>query len=240
MYEARTYRSISRPSDLVCYEVMYKETDLFCCTSVDVKRTIEARVLVYRNQLEAYIRQRPEFAESLTPVSTDFVAPRIAKEMIEASAALGVGPMACVAGAIAEFVGRDIDALSDEYILENGGDICIKTRHPRRVMIYAKDSPYSSRIGLNLKAQETAYGVCTSSGTVGHSLSLGRADAVCVVGHSALFCDGLATRIGNLVNKEGDISDAIEEAKTFPGVTGLVIVMGKSLGIWGDLDLMKP
>jgi ApbE superfamily uncharacterized protein (UPF0280 family) len=240
MHEARAYRHVSRPSDLVCYAVIYKETDLFCCTSVDLKRTIEARVLVYRNQLETYIRQRPEFAESLVPLPDDFLAPRIAKEMIEASAAIGVGPMACVAGAIAEFVGRDIEALTDEYILENGGDICIKTRHPRRVMIYAKDSPYSNRIGLNLKAAEAPYGVCTSSGTVGHSLSLGKADAVCVVGHSALFCDGLATRIGNLVNKEGDIAGAIEEAKTLPGITGLVIVMGKSLGIWGDLDLMKP
>lgn len=240
MYEARAYRTVFRPSDLVCYEVMHKETDLFCCTSVDVRRTIEARVLAYRIQLEAYIRQRPEFVESLVPIPADLLAPRIAKEMIEASAAVGVGPMACVAGAIAEFVGRDIDALTDEYILENGGDICIKTRHPRTVMIYAKDSPYSNRIGLNLKAQETAYGVCTSSGTVGHSLSMGRADAVCVVGRSALFCDGLATRIGNLVNKEGDIAGAIEEAKMFPGITGLVIVMGKSLGIWGDLDLTKP
>jgi ApbE superfamily uncharacterized protein (UPF0280 family) len=240
MYEARAYRSVSRPSDLVCYEVAYKETDLFCCTSVDVKRTIEMRVLAYRSQLETYIRQRPEFVESFTPIQADFLAPRIAKEMIEASAAVGVGPMACVAGAIAESVGRDIDALSDEYILENGGDICIKTRYPRRVMIYAKDSPYSNRIGINLRPEETAYGVCTSSGTVGHSLSLGRADAVCVVGRSALFCDGLATRVGNLVNKEDDISGAIEEAKMFPGVTGLVIVMGKTLGIWGDLDLIKP
>jgi ApbE superfamily uncharacterized protein (UPF0280 family) len=220
--------------------VVYKETDLFCCTSVDVKRTIEARVLAYRSQLEAYIGQRPEFAESLAPISADLLAPRIAKEMIGASAAVSVGPMACVAGAIAEFVGRDIDTLSDEYILENGGDICIKTRHPRRVMIYAKDSPYSNRIGINLEARETAYGVCTSSGSVGHSLSLGRADAVCVVGRSPRVCAGLATRIGNLVNKEGDIAGAIEEAKTFPGVTGLVIVMGKTLGVWGDLDLIKP
>ncbi len=239
MYEERVYRAVSRPADLVCYEVVYKETDLFCCTSVDMKRAIEDRVLFYRNQLEAYIGQRPEFAESLLPIAPDVLAPRIVKEMIEASATVGVGPMACVAGAVAEFVGRDIDGQTDEYILENGGDIYLKTGRERRVMIYAKDSPYSNRIGLNLRARDKAYGVCTSSGTVGPSLSFGKADAVCIVGDSALFCDGLASRVGNLVNKEDDISDALEAGKVFPGITGMVIIMGKALGVWGDLDLVK-
>ena len=109
MYEERAYRRVSRPQDLVCYEVVRKETDLFCCTSVDLKAFIEGRALFYRNQLETYIRERPEFLESLRPVAPDALAPKIVKEMVEASAALGVGPMACVAGAVAEFIGRDVD-----------------------------------------------------------------------------------------------------------------------------------
>jgi len=114
MYEERTYRRVSRPGDLLCYEVVCKETDLFCCTSIDLKPLIEERTLFYRNQLEGYIRLRPEFFGSLVPVAPDPLAPRIAKEMIEASARVGVGPMACVAGAVAEFIGRDVNPLAAE------------------------------------------------------------------------------------------------------------------------------
>jgi uncharacterized protein len=239
MYEERTYRTASRPDDLVCYEVVYKETDLFCCTSIDLKREIEERVLHYRNQLDAYVVERTEFLKSLVPVASDPFAPRIAKEMIAQSAVIGVGPMACVAGAVAEFVGRDINRLADEYIIENGGDIYLRTRKERRVVVYAKDSPYSNRIGVRIRPSENALGVCTSSATVGPSLSLGKADAVCVVAPSSLFADGLATRIGNLVRKEDDIGGALEEASQFSGVTGILIIMGKSLGAWGDIDLIE-
>ena len=239
MYEERTYRRISRPDDLICYEVALKETDLFCCTSLDLKAFIEERVLFYRNQLEVYIRERPVFLESLAPLPADPVAPRIVREMLEASAAVGVGPMACVAGAVAEFVGRDVNPRSDEYIIENGGDIFLRTRRERRVVIYAKDSPYSGKIALRLKPAEAPYGICTSSATVGPSLSLGKADAVCVVGSSSLFSDGLATRLGNMVKGEDDIEAALELGKAFPGVTGILIILGKKLGVFGDLDLLK-
>jgi uncharacterized protein len=239
MYEERTYRSASRPRDLVCYEVVYKETDLFCCTSVDLRSLIEQRVLYYRNQLDGYVARRREFVESLVPIAPDPVAPRIIKEMIEASTTIGVGPMACVAGAVAEFIGRDVNRLADEYIIENGGDICLRTQKERRVVVYAKDSPYSEKIGIKIKPADRACGVCTSSATVGPSLSLGKADAVCVVAPSALFADGLATRLGNLVNEEDDIEAAIEDGRTFSGVLGILIIMGKSLGAWGDIDLTE-
>jgi ApbE superfamily uncharacterized protein (UPF0280 family) len=239
MYEERSYRRLWRPDDLVCYEVVCKETDLFCCTSVDLRAFIERRTLFHRSRLESYIRQRAGFRESLVPVAPDALAPPIAREMIEASTALGVGPMACVAGAFAEFIGRDINSLSDEYIIENGGDIFLKTRRERNVVIFAKDSPYSGKIGIRLQPAGQPYGVCTSSATVGPSLSLGNADAVCVVGRSSLFSDGLATRLGNLVRTGKDIAAALEDGKTFRDVTGIVIILGKNLGVWGDIDLIK-
>ncbi len=239
MYEERFYRRTFKPQDLLCYEIRCKETDLFCCTSADLKTFIEERVLFYRNQLEGYIRQKPDFQVSLVPLSADSTAPRIAREMIEASAKAGVGPMASVAGAIAEFVGRDIHPFSDEYIIENGGDIYLSTRRERNVVVYAKDSPFSEKIGIRLKPREEPYGVCTSSGTVGPSLSFGRADAVCLVGSSALFLDGLATMLGNLVRKEDDIGTALEAGKSHAGVSGILIILGEKLGVWGDLDLIK-
>jgi ApbE superfamily uncharacterized protein (UPF0280 family) len=239
MYEKRTYRTTSRPDDLLCYEVVYKETDLFCCTSANVRTHIEERVLFYRNQLDSYVAERPDFANSLVPVARDATAPKIVKEMISASARIGVGPMACVAGAVAEFVGRDINRFSEEYIIENGGDIYLRSQKERKIVVYAKDSPYSGKIGIRIKPSGRACGVCTSSATVGPSLSFGIADAVCVVSFSALFADGLATRLGNLVKKEDDIGTALEDAKGFEEAAGILIIVGKSLGVWGNIDLIE-
>jgi ApbE superfamily uncharacterized protein (UPF0280 family) len=239
MYEERFYRGITKPDDLHCYEVKFKETDLLCCTQSDLKAFIEGRLFFYRHQIEEYIRGRTAFEDSLVPINSDPFAPAIVKKMIEGSAQVGVGPMATVAGAIAEFIGRDISPLTQEYIIENGGDICLRTGRDRTVLIYAKDSPFSRRIALRLEGRDTSYGVCTSSGTVGHSLSLGRADAVCVVADSALFADGLATCIGNIVKQKDDIPMAIKKGKAFPGVIGILIVVGDSLGIWGELEIIR-
>ncbi len=238
-YEDRFYRGLSRPQDLICFEVKLKETDLFCCVSQDVRELIENRVIYYRNQLEEYIRKRPDFLRSLVPLEPDLFAPNIVKQMIAASGAVGVGPMACVAGAVAEFVGRDIEPVCDEYIIENGGDIQLRTRKERLVLIYAKDSPFSNKLGIRLKPRDGAYGVCTSSGTVGHSLSFGRADAVCIIASSALFADGLATRLGNMVTKADDVGEALELGKTYEEVLGILIILGDKLGVWGALDLVK-
>lgn len=239
MHEERFYRGIGKPDDLRCYEVRFKETDLLCCTRTDLKSYIEDRLFFYRHQLEEYIMGRTAFRDSLAPIHSDPFAPALAKEMIEGSARVGVGPMATVAGAIAESLGRDIGPLTGEYIVENGGDICLRTERERMILVYAKNSPFSQRIALKLKGRDKPYGVCTSSGTVGHSLSLGRADAVCVVADSALFADGLATCIGNIVKQKDDIPMAIEKGKAFPGVIGILIVVGDSLGIWGDLNIIR-
>ncbi|MDD3845502.1 MAG: UPF0280 family protein [Syntrophorhabdaceae bacterium] len=239
MYEERFYRRISKPAELVCYNVQCKETDLFCCTSGDLGPFIKERVLFYRNQLEEYIRTRPSFQDSLLPIEDDRLAPPIAGEMIRAGAVVGVGPMATVAGAVAEFIGRDIMPLTGDFIIENGGDIYLRTSAERTIQIHAGASPFSERIGIKLQPAPDPRGVCTSSGTVGHSLSFGKADAVCVVGRSSLFTDGLATYLGNIVKKKDDIAAAVEKGQRFPGVTGILIILDDQLGAWGDLDIVE-
>jgi uncharacterized protein len=239
VYEERLYRGISRPRDLLCYEVKVKETDLFCCTGSDLAPFIEERVMFYRHQLEEYIKMKPLFRDGLAPVDPDPFAPRIAKEMIGASSSLGIGPMATVAGAIAEFTGRDVAPLTEEYIIENGGDIYLRTAKERIALVYAKDSPLSGKIGIKLPGRDEPYGVCTSSATVGPSLSLGGADAVCIVGTSSLFADGLATYVGNIVKKKEDIRIAIDRGKMFPSVNGILIIIGEHMGVWGDLEIVN-
>jgi hypothetical protein len=159
--------------------------------------------------------------------------------MIRAARAAGVGPMAAVAGAMAEFVGRDLLKESDEVLVENGGDIFLRSGRELKIGIFAEPSPLSLRIGLRVSRSEQGLGVCTSSGTVGPSLSFGRADAVCIVAPSASLADAAATAVGNIVKTPGDISAGLETARSVIGVKGVVIIMGEKMGAWGEVDLVK-
>ncbi|GAI25330.1 unnamed protein product, partial [marine sediment metagenome] len=178
MYEPRTYRHWIKGGDLVPFNVVVKETDLYIRASTNLKRKALKLVVKYRDILERYIRRYPTFLTSMQPLPVDKNAPHIVKAMSEAASRAGVGPMASVAGAIAEFVGTELLAFSPEIIVENGGDIYLKSLGKRLVGIYAGESPLTGKIGLEITGTDTPLGICTSSGTVGHSLSYGKADAV--------------------------------------------------------------
>ncbi|MCX6012067.1 MAG: UPF0280 family protein [Chloroflexi bacterium] len=238
MYQPRIYRDWIKDADLVSTVIAVKETDLHirACRSL----TEESLKSVHRHRafLELYIAENPVFLTSLIPVIASTNAPDIIKEMISASAKAGVGPMAAVAGAIAESVGEDLLKYSDEIIVENGGDIYLKLLQKRKVGIYAGDSPYTGNIALEVLPDETPLGLCTSSGTVGHSLSFGNADAVVILGHSTALADAVATATGNIIKISSDIPSGIDFAKSIEGITGVLIIQGKDLGAWGNIKLV--
>ena len=147
--------------------------------------------------------------------------------------------MASVAGAVAEFVGNDLLPFSAEIIVENGGDIYLKSLNKRVVGIYAGKSPLSGRIGIEISGEATPLGICTSSGTVGHSLSYGQADAVVVLAKSSTLADAAATAIGNLIIKANDIQSGIEFAKGIDGLSGAIIIKDDNLGLWGEVKLCQ-
>ncbi|MCX8126916.1 MAG: UPF0280 family protein, partial [Dehalococcoidia bacterium] len=153
-------------------------------------------------------------------------------------ALVGVGPMAAVAGAIAEEVGKDLLEFSPEVIVENGGDIFMKVTKDRLGGIYAGDSPFSGRIAVRVRAADTPLGIATSSGTVGHSLSFGKADAAMVLADSACLADAAATALGNLVVSSADIVPAIEWARRIPGLRGVLVIKGGDMGMWGRVQLV--
>lgn len=237
MYQPRTYRHWVKSPDLVSFSVAVGETDLYIGARSNLKREALRLVLKCRRLLEGYIEQRPVFATSLAPVSVARNAPEIIKEMAALAEKAGVGPMAAVAGAIAEFVGSGLAAFSPEVIVENGGDIYLKSLSDRVVGIYAGRSPLSGKIGLEIKGADTPLGVCTSSGTVGHSMSLGRADAVVVVSRSAALADAVATAAGNLIIRVDDIAKGLEFARGISGVLGVVIIKDDQLGVWGRVKI---
>ena len=147
--------------------------------------------------------------------------------------------MASVAGAIAEFVGYDLLDFSPEIIVENGGDIFIKSAKQRLIGIYAGSSPLTGKIGLEINGQDTPLGICSSSGTVGYSLSYGKADAVIVLSRCTPLADAAATAIGNLILKSGDIAAGIEFAKSIDGLLGTVIIKDDDMGLWGEVKIIQ-
>ena len=239
MYEPRTYRHWIKDEDLISFNVVVKETDLYIRASTNLKRKALKLVLKYRNTLERYIERHPAFLTSLGffPVEED--APRIVKSMAESAAKVGVGPMASVAGAIAEFVGNELLAFSPEIIVENGGDIYLKSLKTRLIGIYAGKSPLTGKIGLEISSEDTPLGICTSSGTVGHSLSYGKADAVIVLSKSAAVADAAATAIGNLIKQPDDIPNGIELAKGIDGLLGVIIIEDDKIGLWGEVKICQ-
>ena len=239
IYEPRTYRNQIHGTDLVSFGVTIKETDLYIRARKNLKSKAERMVEKYRSILEKYIERYPEFLTSLEPFSPDENAPMIVKEMAESGTAAGVGPMAAVAGAIAEYVGRELLEYTPEVIVENGGDIFLKNLSPRTVSIYAGKSPLSNIIALEISPGDTPLGICTSSGTVGHSLSFGKADAVVILSPSASLADAVATAVGNLVKTEKDIQTGLGFSEEIPGVKGALIIINDKMGIHGDIKLSR-
>jgi len=238
MYEERRYREWVKHEDLITVRVMEEETDLLVSGDVNLSVVAAKSVTSYRRQIERYITQDAEFQPALEPVEVRKDAPEIVKEMAEAARIAGVGPMASVAGAIAERVGRDLLAFSDQIIVENGGDIFIKTARERLMGVYAADSPFTGKIAVKIKPEQTPLGICTSSGTVGHSLSFGKADAAIIVSKWTALADAVATAAGNLVKTAQDIQKAVDFARAIEGVEGAVVIMGESIGAWGEVELV--
>lgn len=241
MYKPRIYRQWVRNDDLVFFEVRERETDLGISAGRNLERQAREAVLNCRAELEAYIRRHPRFLASLEPVVVTADAPAIARTMAAAAAKAGVGPMAAVAGAIAEAVGRSLMTFSDEgVIVENGGDIFLASRSTRVVGVYAGDeSPFAGKIAVEVPAAPQGVGVCTSSGTVSHSLSFGKSDAVLVTAGSAALADAVATAAGNTLKGPEEIQRAIDLARGIDGVTGVLVLAGKKLGSWGSITLVQ-
>ena len=237
-YQQRTYRNLVHSQQLQSFEVIVKETDLLVHAREDLAQMTRELILQHRGVIEAFVQDNPTFLESLNPLQLQGPAPNIVRAMVEAGRNAGVGPMAAVAGTLAEYVGMDLLQHSAEVIVENGGDIFLKTDQPVTVGVFAAKSPLSLQIGLRVDSTRKPQAVCTSSGTVGHSLSLGKADAVCAVSNSCAQADAAATAIGNLVQSKKDIQTAIEVAKNIDNIDGVAIIIGEDLGLWGALEMV--
>ncbi|MEA1924795.1 MAG: UPF0280 family protein [Candidatus Altiarchaeota archaeon] len=218
------------------FELSFKESRIVVYCDLDSCREARKELEKTYTLLEGYIRNSPFYQSTYEPLRVGDNAPGIVQEMAESSRKAGCGPMACVAGAFSEHL-RDflLESGATEAIVENGGDIALKVNKKVTIGLYAGSSPYSGRIALKVKPEDTPLGVCTSSASVGHSISLGEADSVTVLSDSTPLADGAATAIANQVRGANPVQNALMHARKIEGIRGAMIVLDSELGCWGSL-----
>lgn len=240
-YQRRFYRDWVVQRDLYLTHIMEKETDLQILTDKPLEKDfVKEKIRLYRWDIENYINKDSRFLTALKPMEVELTAPAIVKEMSNSAKRANVGPMAAVAGAVAEFLGRDL--LKKGYkdvIIENGGDIFLKIRKSRHIGIYAGNSRLWNKLALTIKAKDTPLGVCTSSGTIGHSLSFGRADSVVIISRDTVLADSVATATANRVNSKADLGKAMDFARSIKGICGVIIIFKENLVSWGKIQFRK-
>jgi len=232
----RSYRQKIKSNDLISFQVEIKESDLLIQAPILLQDQSLAALNFYRKILEDYIKKNPQFSLTLKPYPTDHSAHPMIREMIAATTICRVGPMAAVAGCLSQYIAVSLLKETDEIIVENGGDLYIKSPLIRKAIIYAGSSPLSNKIFLKIDSLEKGVGLCTSSGTVGPSYSIGKADAVTVISHSAALADAAATAIGNIIQSKDNIEEGLEIAQTITGLMGLVIIKDDKMGMWGEIE----
>ncbi len=240
VYQERKYREKASGHALVEQTLIDQESDLQIYSSVDVSAGADGYLKEVRQILQEYIARRPVFQTSLEPIDQDIHAEAVIQKMIGAAQLAEVGPMAAVAGAVSEYVGTGLlDSNPDltDIFIENGGDIFIRSSVERRILIHAGTSVLSEKVAVKIKPEMTPCGICTSSGTVGHSLSFGKADAVVIISRNTCLADATATSAGNKVKSERDIEKAIEWASQIDGIEGILIIVGDKIGAWGNIEL---
>jgi len=195
-----------------------------------------AAVRRQRTLLEAYIARQPEFRTSLIPVGLLPDAPEIAQRMHRAASRAGVGPMAAVAGAIAQMAAEAaLAAGAREAIVENGGDTYLVSPEEVTVALYAGVTALAGQLAFRVSPEEMPLSICSSSGRMGHSLSLGDCDLATVVSADASLADAVATRAGNLVRTAADLQLAGQQLVAIEGVTGVVLVRDGRVALAGRL-----
>ena len=239
-YRERNYRSRFSNDERRWFCVKFLESDLWIGVdrgsySASMEADTYAMLVELRRSMDAYLLMDPAYKAALTPYDAGLEAPEILKSMSKISHKTGIGPMSAVAGAVAK---RVADFLGTrEVIVENGGDIYAKAASDMDISVFAGQSPLSEKIGLHIPAADFPLGICTSSGTVGPSLSLGRADAVMIVCKDVLLADSYATAMANRIKTADDLQPVIDSISEIPEILGAIAVKDDRMAITGRFEL---
>lgn len=242
-YKERSYRSRFSGDERHWFCVKFLESDLWIGVDngsyrASMEQDIYAMLVDLRRTMDAYLLMNPGYKAALVPYDAGLEAPTILKDMSRVSHKTGIGPMSAVAGAVALRVADFIKSKFNvkEVIVENGGDIYADANSDMDISVFAGQSPLSERVGLHIPAAAFPCGICTSSGTVGPSMSLGRADAMMIVCRDVLQADSYATAFANRIQTVNDLQPVIDRIQTIPDILGALAVKDDRLAVCGQFD----
>lgn len=243
-YINRIYRSHFQQERWHFFGVQYKESDLYIGVE---KNSWHPQMPIFANQqlqalrqeMDHWIIQHPEYAQALKPINIPQNGPLIFQEMAQVALLTGIGPMSAIAGAVAEHIGKAIKKQFNvvEILVENGGDIYADIQQELDVSVFAGRSPLSEKVGLSIPATYSSLGICTSSGTIGPSLSFGKADAVMIVCQDVKLADSYATAFANQIQTVNDIPDCIHRIQTCPQIIAAIAIKDDKMGIHSPFGL---
>ena len=243
-YRERSYRSRFSNDERRWFCVKFLESDLWIGVdsgsySASMEADAYAMLVDLRRSMDAYLLMDPAYKAALVPYDADLEAPEILKDMAHVSHKTGIGPMSAVAGAVALHVAEFLMSRFGvkEVIVENGGDIYASVLEDMDISVFAGQSPLSEKIGLHITAGSFPLGICTSSGTVGPSLSLGRADAVMIVCKDVMLADSYATAMANRIQSVNDLQPVIDRITNTPDILGAIAVKDDRMAITGRFEL---
>jgi ApbE superfamily uncharacterized protein (UPF0280 family) len=231
------YRNKISAEGRYSFRVDYKYSGLYIMCDRDISSELEEAVLSFYSDIEMILAGQPDFEKSLVPIKTGKDLPMTIKEMCCAGEVFNVGPMASIAGALCDHLAKNLTDRCNFLMIENGGDVYIKSNVPFEVGIFTKNIYFKDKLTLLIEAGQTPCGICSSSGSFGHSLSLGKSDLVTVLSKTATTADAAATAIANTINSEKDIDEAITCFSRYSEIEGLIIIKNKRIGLWGKLQL---
>ncbi len=204
-----------------------------CCSRFDAVTT---EIVRQRRILEDYIGRHPDFRDSFEPVELHTDAPEVAQRMVRAARLVGVGPMAAVAGTMAQCAAQaGLEAGAQEAIVENGGDIYLRAAEPVIIGLGTGTADIADRLAFSLQADDTPISICSSSGQMGHSKSLGKCNLATVVARDAALADAAATQAANLVRTIEDVDSALERIAAIESIEGVMIIKNDRVGLAGQL-----
>ncbi len=236
--ERNIYRKNVKSGEKYHWKVVYEHSDLLISSDKNISMLTEDTLKEIYGYLYRCFKEDPVFLKSLSPVCLKSGYPEIIKKMCMLSAEFNVGPMAAVAGTVNEFLAEKLGRNCESLIIENGGDLYLKSNTDRILGIYVKNNYFKESISVKIKAEDMPCGVCSSSGTFGHSLSLGKCDLAVVLSKSAITADAAATAVANSVTSKDDILTSIQHFRNYRGIEGLLLIKDDKIGIWGSIELV--
>lgn len=230
----------SRQAGEVSFQVVVGETDLWVAAEEDLSRELSLLAAKLRGEIQAYMALDPSFRTSLVPIDILPSAPDIVRRMAAGARLAGVGPFAAVAGTIAQLVAEHFKARSPEMLVENGGDIYIQGRRERIIGLLPEVNS-KAMFGLRIAGGALPLAICSSSASIGHSLSFGHGELATVLAVDGAFSDAAATALCNMLQTAEDIPVVVKQAQAWAkyGLKGVFVQCGDRLGMWGDFELVS-